>query len=814
MSKLVGAALACAAAAGVASPALAQTTPQTLPPVVVKPDAGHDHHKAKKQSHAPTSAALADAEEHAHAGQSHAPAQPPLDLSGSPLYAPAPAGAISLPTSEIASRSVSTSDTASLFADIPGVAVYTNGGVSGLPTIHGFADDRLRIKVDGMDTIASCPNHMNPALSYIDPSQIASANVWTGVTPVSIGGDSLGGAIVVNSREPLFAAPGQGVVTHGSIGSFYRSNGDGMGGNVSATAATEQFSASYDGSYAKSDNYKAGGDFVRFPLTSSITRVLPRDEVGSTAYEVQNHLATLAYKNKDQLIEFKANYQYVPYQLYPNQRMDMLDNKQIGLNLHYSGKFDWGALESRVYWQHVDHYMDFGEDKLYFYGVRPNLTNPAITYPVLGMPMYTESDIFGQSSKVDVKLSSADMLHAGYDLQFYRLDDWWTPSPDCGVGNCTGGMAPLTFWNINNGQRDRYAPFLEWERTWTPTVSTLLGARYELIKENTGPVQGYNAMMYTTSSAGTVADFNTMDRGRDFNNIDLSALVRYTPNANIDADLGLSRTARAPNLYELYDWSRNGMALEMNNFVGDGNGYLGNPDLKPEIASKVSANVDLHSRDRETALRFSPYFSYGQDYIDSIQWNKSTNLPQTPLLTKQYVVMKYVNEDARIYGFDLSAKAPIAKTGYGDFSVAGMINYTNGRVISLDAGLYNVMPFNGKLALIHKLGQWQGAAEFVGASGKEDVSDQRNEIRTPGYGLLNLRGAYAWNNIHLNFGVENVLDRLYYLPLGGAYTGGGATMSFNKEAGNVVTGGGSQSSWGTAVAGPGRTFYVGLKMDF
>ncbi len=433
------------------------------------------------------------------------------------------------------------------------MGVFTNGGASGLPTIHGFADDRLRIKVDGMDTIASCPNHMNPALSYIDPQQAGSIQVWAGVTPVSIGGDSLGGAIVVNSREPLFADPGQGVVTHGSIGSFYRSNGDGWGGNASATAATEHFFLSYEGAYAKSGNYFAGGDFVKFPLTSSVTKVLPSNEVGSTAFETQNHLATLAYKNKDQLIEFKANYQDVPYQLYPNQRMDMLGNTQVGLNLRYSGKFSWGDVDTRVYWQHVEHYMNFGGDKLYDYG---GITGKdGVFYPGLGMPMYTKTDTYGNSSKVDLNVTSIDVLRAGYDLQFYHLDDWWTPSPNCGANNCLGGMAPDTFWNINGGERDRYSPFLEWERKWSPAVSTLLGARYELIAENTGPVQGYSSG-YSTSSVGSTAQFNTMDRARNFENVDLSALIRYTPNRNIDADLGLSRTARAPNLYELYDWSR------------------------------------------------------------------------------------------------------------------------------------------------------------------------------------------------------------------------------------------------------------------
>ena len=176
-----------------------------------------------------------------------------------------------------------------------------------------------------------------------------------------------------------------------------------------------------------------------------------------------------------------------------------------------------------------------------------------------------------------------------------------------------------------------------------------------------------------------------------------------------------------------------------------------------------------------------------------------------------------MNENARLYGFDLSAKAPIAKTGYGDFSVAGMLSYTNGRDLSLDTGLYNIMPFNGKLALIHKLGGWQGAAEFVEVSAKDDVSAQRNETTTPGYGLFNLRAPLWGTTSARNFGVENVLNQLYYLPLGGAYLGEGATMSFNREVGNVTCPGGcsgTATSWGTSVAGPGRTFYVGMKIDF
>ncbi len=681
---------------------------------------------------------------------------------------------------------------------IPGAYVSVGGGVSGLPTIHGFADDQLHVTVDGMATISTCPNHMNPVLSYIDPTQVASVQAWTGVAPVSVGGDAIGGSVLVNSRPPLFASAGEALVTKESIGAFFRSNGTGLGASLSLSAATQHYSMSYDGSFATSNNYNAGGAFRNPPLTT--TANLGPNEVGSTAYQTQNHLATFAYQNEGQLLELKANYQHIPYQLYPNQPMDMLGNEETGLNLRYFGTFGWGDIDSRVYWQHVDHTMNFGDDKQFFYGYVTG--SNGVNYPIYGMPMDTMSNTFGNSTKADINLSKIDVLRLGYDLQWYNLNDWWPPSPNCPAGvTCMGGMSPLTFENINNGERDRYSPYLEWERQWTPTVSTVLGARYELVTTDTGPVQGYNAMMYGMSSVGTAGQFNAMDRARDFNNIDLSALLRYTPNANMDAVLGLSQTGQAPNLYELYTWSPMPMAAAMNSLVGDGNAYVGNPNLKSEIADKVSLDLGWHSADRETEIKFSPYYSYVHNYIDAIQVNFGTVVPAAPLLTNQFVELQYMNENAQIYGFDLSAKAPLAKTAYGDFSVAGMLSDTNGKDLSLNTGLYNMMPINGKISLIHTLGGWQGAVEFVAVAEKNYVSAERNEMWTPGYTLFNLRGAYNWRNVHFNFGVENLFNRLYYLPLGGAYIGQGMTM-------------GLSAPWGTPVPGPGRTFYTGMKVDF
>ncbi|MBW8329527.1 MAG: TonB-dependent receptor plug domain-containing protein, partial [Thiobacillus sp.] len=204
-----------------------------------------------------------------------------------------------------------TSDTASLLRDVPGVSLYGAGGVSSLPAIHGLADDRLRIKVDGMDLIAACPNHMNSPLSYIDPTAVERATVYTGISPVSAGGDSIGGSILVESTAPAFALPGQGTLLKGEAGAFYRSNGNVRGANLGATVASEQASLSYTASYAQADNYKAGDDFKDYAFTGRVGHSLPLDEVGSTAYEAINQALKFAWKNDGDLFEFKYGRQHI-----------------------------------------------------------------------------------------------------------------------------------------------------------------------------------------------------------------------------------------------------------------------------------------------------------------------------------------------------------------------------------------------------------------------------------------------------------------------------------------------------------------------
>ena len=305
------------------------------------------------------------------------------------------------------------SDSASLLRSLPGFSVQGAGGVSGLPSLHGMTDDRLRIQVDGMDLLSACGNHMNPPLSYIDPSRVASVRVFAGAVPVSVGGDSIGATVQVEAAAPEFAPPGAGTLLKGEAGTFYPSNGHGVGANLAATYATEQMSLRYDGAMAQSDNYRSAKDFKAAgpAANNKPTHWLGGDEVGSTSYHTRNHALGFALRGDTHLLELKLGVQDIPYQNYPNQRMDMTRNDSHHLNLRYQGQFDWGQLQARAYHEKTRHGMNFGADKQFWYGPKGD---------VPGMPMDTEGQTTGLSVKADVALSARDTLRVGTGLQKYR----------------------------------------------------------------------------------------------------------------------------------------------------------------------------------------------------------------------------------------------------------------------------------------------------------------------------------------------------------------------------------------------------------
>lgn len=729
-----------------ATTAYAQS-PSALPPITVNPGRSTTLRRSRPAVSLPT--------------ENRAP---PAEAAGPVDDAVRPADTATITADEAFSRGLSTSDSASLVNDIPGGATWGAGGVSGLPAINGMGADRVQVAVNGMLVSPACPNEMNPPFSFVNPAMIAKVRAYMGVAPVSVGGDFIGGKIDVTTAPPQFAAR-DGWVTTAMLSSFFRSNGNAFGVDASATAANKDTAISYTGGWVRAGDYKAADG----------------SKVKSTMFETQNHALSISKRTFGNLFTVQVGGQFIPYQGYVNQYMDMVYNRGLFINGRYEGLFDWGMFEASAFAHNIRHTMGF---------ISPDKTG--------NMPMDTKATDTGYSLKATITASARDTIRVGNELAYNQLNDWWDPV----AGSMM--MSPNTFININNGHRGRVGTFAEWERRWDRQWSTAVGVRNDVVWMNTGPVQGYNAMGYGMDAA----TFNARDRDRTDVNLDGSGLIRFEPNQSSLFELGVARKTRSPNLYERYTWSTSGMAMRMIGWFGDGNGYVGNLDLKPEKAHTVSFTAAWHDPEHKYwGLRVTPYLSYVQDYIDVDRCamagclaNRPTNLTER----NNFVFLQFANHDARLYGVNIEANLTLWNSlEYGRAEFRGTLGYVHGERTD-GIGLYRIMPINTRLAINHTLGNWTNSIELQLVGAKNQVSEVHNELTTPAYALVNLRTGYQWDAMRIDFGIDNLFNQSYDLPLGGA-----DLVNYRMAMGMM-----KGPIYGHGVRGPGRSFNGRMTIKF
>ncbi|HLO76886.1 MAG TPA: TonB-dependent receptor, partial [Magnetospirillum sp.] len=649
----------------------------------------------------------------------------------------------------------------------PGVAVQTGGGVSGLPVIHGLADDRVRQVVNGMTITSACPNHMNPPLSYLDAESVGRIEVLPGVTPVSAGGDSIGGTIVVDQAPPVFAEGEQDYRATGRLSTAYRSTSHGIATTGSLTGATKSVSLNYTGSFSRAGDYHRGGD---------------NERVQTSQYRKQEHSVTMAGRHDGDVLAMQVGYGHTPSEGFPNARMDLVDNTNKFVNGRYDARFGWGELALRAYWQGVDHKMDFLD------GVKSAGT----------MPMLTEAQDMGYSAKADIPLNNRDTLRIGNEFHRYTLNDWWPPTSN----TPNGMMSPNDFQNINDGERNRLGTFAEWEAKWTPRWSTLLGVRNDTVWMDTGDVQGYSQadntggmMPMSTNYLTDSTNFNARSHAKTDVNFDATALARFEADKSASYEGGYARKTRSPNLYERYSWSTNRMASSMNTWFGDGNGYVGDIDLKPEVAHTVSLGADWHDPARKVwGVKVTPYYTYVQDYIDADLVGNFTNMMGMPT---GFGLYKFANHDAQLYGADISGNRELLDdVSLGRAVFKASLSWVRGQNLDTGDNLYNIMPVTLRMGVDHRLGGWFSGADMELVDSKDFVASDRKENRTPAYALFNLRTGYEWDNLVLSAGIENLFNHLYHEPLGG-------TDLAERTKTN-----------GSNVYGAGRTYLAGVTVKF
>jgi iron complex outermembrane receptor protein len=120
------------------------------------------------------------------------------------------------------------------------------------------------------------------------------------------------------------------------------------------------------------------------------------------------------------------------------------------------------------------------------------------------------------------------------------------------------------------------------------------------------------------------------------------------------------------------------MAMTMTNWFGDGNGYVGDPDLQAEVADSLGATLNWHGVEPGGwFVKLAPYYNPVHDYIDV---DVLGSFKPYMAMQANGALLRFANHDARLYGAFMSWKA-----GYGVLNARTAYQLKNGLLDTLPA---------------------------------------------------------------------------------------------------------------------------------
>lgn len=613
----------------------------------------------------------------------------------------------------VGSEHLRSADAAAMVRNLPGAAIVRNGSQTGILQLRGLSGDRVGVRVDGMTITPACPNHMDPPLHYARPSGGDLVEMFAGISPVSAGGDQIGGSLSMKSAAPVFSGD-RSYLTKGALGAAFLGSQDAAILNADLTLANEDASVRYRGSAATADDLR-----------------YPGGTVSASGYDSTSHDLTGAWRTAGGYLAVDAGFSATRDAGTPALPMDMIKDDAWRFGLTQQETCDWGTVENRLYVHDIDHLMD-------------NFT----MRPATGMKMESPSSSRDYGWRGDVTLPRGDhKLRAGIDLHRNEFD-----AEQVAVSGMFAGKTRDTF---HDNRRSRLGAYVDWEQKHSDQWSSRIGVRGDVVMSDADQVS--NAIMPGPAINQDLAAFNAADRS--FTDVlpAATAALRFAPDEDTDIELAMALKSRAPSLVERYLWT----PLNASAGLADGRTYLGNLGLDPETSFQVS--LALTRKGEQWNAGITPFYQNVYDYIQGMPINRFVAGER---------VLQYDNIDrAEFYGFELTGGWRIND----EFALDGTVSHVRGRNKDTGGDLYRIAPLRGMFDLSYRYDSWESHLEWVWADAQNRVSDLQNEQPTPGYGILNLRVARTFADaVRVEVGVENLLDKRYADHLGGVnrVTGG------------------------------------------
>ena len=604
------------------------------------------------------------------------------------------------------------------------------------PVIQGLRETEIGAYLDGTRLFPGGPARMDSALSHLDPSAIRKIQVVKGPYALTWGAGNLSAirAETFDLSELTSSRP------HGSVLSGYQSNRDAAQFSASTYGKKNRVSYWAHGVGRESSDYEDGaGSIVEGDFSSNEIR----SKIGVDLSESSKLTLALGYQDQGDVD-------------YPGRLLnaDFFETTNVSL------RWDWEqpnqtlhAIQALAYVNTVDHGMkNTGKPT-----AQPNPNR----IPPFALDVSVDSEIQVSGARIRAillpnqswrfELGSDAYLNESKALRQIKRQD--------------SGMVMFT---------DRMWPDAE-------IMDAGLFAHGSYSASSSLSLEGSLRVDWVRADAGEVSPFFQENASSELQQTEVnwngSFAARKDLNPNWLVSLGIGSVARTADATERYSdripASKAQMSAE----------FMGNPELEPERSNQL--NLWVQANYETFSFHFNGFARKIEDYITLEETGLARRLPLSPP-----TVNRYINGDARFWGFDASLTASLNES----WRLMLSSDYTRGDDRTLDEPALGITPWKGLFRLRYQSPSTRYFLESViHAFSKQDrVSTGRGELATPGYVtydlLAHLKLGKMWA---FRFGGMNLSDKFYRNHL---------------NAKNPFT--------GVPVAEPGRILYGDIHMTW
>ncbi|MFA5859690.1 MAG: TonB-dependent receptor [Elusimicrobiota bacterium] len=626
-----------------------------------------------------------------------------------------PAADTSKPVYTVTSKEISEGNTRTIteiVKTLPGVFMQKTTHGHGSPVIRGFIGRENLILIDGVrlnnSTFRSGPvQYMNT----VDSSLIDRLELTRGPSSVLYGSDALGGVINIITKSPA-SIPGLRTTT--SV--RYNSADNGISTRAELNGGFDKLSFLMGGTYKNLNDLRAGGSFgVESP----------------TGYSDANGDAKVVYQISDKQ-KVAVSYQHT------NQFNVPRYEKYTGVTRIFHGT---GGYDKFVYNPQI---RQLGIVQYDYETPNPFLDNISakISYhrqyegsqqQKTGSTKVAEYEDTGDTLGTVFQLVSLLSSHKlVYGLEYYN-DTVVSQYSEFNTQTGVRAEIPANSTFPDGSKYSSFGMFIEDQWKVLPMLKLVPGVRYSMFE--------YNTVLRNTPLNGNLAE--------TFSNFSGSLGAVYNLTALLNLCANVSQGFRAPNLDDVATLRTTNQGIDVPSY-----------GLKPEKSNTYEIGIKA----KPGQFNWSAFYYYS-DITDKIDRKRGTYNGANTINGIQ-VYQKFNIGSAKLQGVELDGQWYL--DNLFNWSLSGMLTYTDGWNITDSEPLMRIPPVNGMLSIRYDPVHWW-IEPYIRFADKQDKLSSRDKEDpridpngTPGWVTYNLRGGWKINRTFaLTCGIENILDTGY-----------------------------------------------------